>query len=328
MTAAPGAGRPLGSDAAGLLHRAAVSVGVAGAFRGSGFFAGEGTVVTAAHVVAGASAPVVVTWPDGSYEVAPAGVRAHPEHGDGGRFFPFPDLAVLSGPRWGAHPVARLAAADPAPGTEVTALGYSTHTPTNGVQPDTLVLRVGGRSGDFVRVLGDGVRDGLSGSMLVDADGLVVGVLKGSRSYVDAQGGWFTPVSAVHALLGTAAPPPVSSAPAPPPLAPPSPAPPPTDSELVDALTAFPALARAEARHDLLHRMGDLLGLPYSFEVEERPARRDHLFRLILACRHFRDARAALTALCTAMTEIAPHDKALEPLRDLVGRAVTGGWGG
>lgn len=293
-------------------HGPAVRIAVGGEFAGSGFYAGGGIVVTAAHVVAGRDgAEIGVDDRRGTVKA-----RAYPEAGDGGRFFPYPDLAVLSGTGWEPHPVAVLAAHDPAPGTDVLALGYSTHTPTPGVQPDTLALRVAGRSGAFLRVLGDRIREGFSGSMLVDPAGQVVGVLKGSRSYADALGGWCTPVSALHTLLGT---PPLPRPQVPDP--PQAPAPP-SDADLVDALLAFPALARPEGRYDLQERMGDHLGLPYSFEVDDRPARRDHLYRLVLSCRHFRDERAALRALYTAMEEIVPYDKALERLRELVGRAT------
>jgi hypothetical protein len=71
--------------------------------------------------------------------------------------------------------------------------------------------------------------------------------------------------------------------------------------------------------------MGSHLGLPYSFEVDERPDRRDHLYRLVHRCRHYRDERAALRALYTAMEELVPYDGALDKLGLLIGRAI-GGW--
>jgi Effector-associated domain 2/Trypsin-like peptidase domain len=343
-----------GARVADPVHRAAVALTVGGVFRGSGFFTAGGLVVTSAQVVAGAAdVPVVVTYPEGSYEVPPGGIRVRPERGDDGWVFPYPELAVLSGPGQDRHATARLAAGDPAAGTEVTALGYSSCAPAPGVRPDRLVLRVGSRSGDVRRMLGDEGRDGLSGSMLVDADGLVVGVLRSSRSFADARGGWFTPVSALRALPALpggpgavpAAPPgaatapprgpsaggvrPATTVPAPPPVPPrvpaSAPAAAPTDTELTDALLAFPALARADIRFDLLQRMGGRLGLPHPFDPEERSAARDHLYRLVRHCRGFRDERAALCALCAAVAEIAPYDRALERLQELIGRAVGGG---
>lgn len=312
MTGASAERGPLSSADADRVHRTAVWIAADGFFAGSGFLAAEGLVVTAAHVVAGRER--VVVWHGG--RAYPAGeVRAEPAAGDGTRFFPYPDLAVLTVPALRGRPVADLAAYDAQPGTDVAGLGYGSGTPTSGVQPDTLALRVGGRSGAFVRVSGDRVQEGHSGSPLADSAGLVVGVLKGSRSYDSVQGGWFTPVSALRRLLGIT--------PAPPP---PTPERPPTDAELVDALEAFPALTGVYGRYDLLVRMGAHLTLPHSFGADERPGRRAHLFCVIDACRHFRDKRVALIAVYTAMEEIAPYDAALERLRELIGRAI-GGWG-
>lgn len=323
MTGSPESPGSLGSVAPDG-HGPALWVGGPDGFLGSAFHLGGGLAVTAAHVVTGTgtAAALTVGHADGAHPVTAsrATPAAPPEQRT--RFHPYPDLALLTVPGCAALPAARLAPADPPRGAGVTAAGWSTDTPSPGVQPDTLSLRVGSRSGAYLRVLGDGVRTGFSGSMLVeDATGLVVGVVKGSRSYRDVQGGWFTPVSALRAFLGPQEPAP---SPAAAPAHAPAPAPPPSDAELVEALLAFPSLARADHRYDLLDRMGDHLGLPYSFEVEERAGRRDHLFRLVLSCRHFRDERAALRSLYTAMEEIVPDDKALDGLRELVGRA--GGW--
>ncbi|MGW2544882.1 trypsin-like peptidase domain-containing protein [Kitasatospora sp. NPDC001574] len=316
-------GAPLGPAPSATLRDCAVMITVAGGFRGSGFLVAPGLAVTAAHVLRGngrpgsATGPVAVRHASGEYPVTTEDTRVDPASGDGTPFYPYPDLAVLAVPSLTGHPVAPLADTGAGPGTELTALGFSTHTPTPGAAPDTLVLRVVGPSGAFVRVQGDGVRDGHSGSMLVGPDGLVHGVLKGSRSYKEDQGGWFTPASALAALLG-----PESDLPAPgnrPVGAEPG------DADLVTALMAFPITGRSDGRFDLLDRMGEHLGLPHSFEADERSSRRDHLARIVHRCRHHRDERAALRALYTAMEELAPFDRALEELRLLVGRA-TGGW--
>ncbi|MFE2850409.1 trypsin-like peptidase domain-containing protein [Streptomyces lavendulae] len=298
-----------------------VQVYAGGVFRGSGFLVAPGLVVTAAHVIRGTSGPaaqVIVEHASGSHPVAGEDIRAEPNAGDGSRFYPYPDLAALSVAGWRDHPVAALAAGEAEPGTKVTALGYSTHTPSPGVQPDTLALQVAGRSGAFIRVIGDGVREGMSGSMLLDANGLVRGVLKGSRSYQGDQGGWFVPLGALSAFLGEATS--TRDSPAGPVVAP-------SDAELVQALMAFPAMMRADSRYDLLDKIGGHLGLPHSFEVEDRPDRRDHLYRMVRRCRHYRDEAAALRALYTAMEELVPYDGALDRLRTLIGQA-TGGWEG
>ncbi|MFE2110890.1 trypsin-like peptidase domain-containing protein [Kitasatospora sp. NPDC059463] len=290
-------------------------VEVAGDFAGCGFLVAPGLAVTAAHVLVGArreAAPVTLRHGPDVHPVAAQALRLFPETGTGGPFHPFPDLALLAVPGWSGHPVAPLGTGELATGTRLTALGFSTHTPDLGTaRPDTLALRVVGPAGDFVRVSGDGVRDGHSGSMLVGADGLVHGVLKGSRSYELDHGGWFTPAAALDALLGTARP-----------AAPGPPAPPPGDDELVAALMAFRLLRRSDGRFLLLDAMGRELGLPYGFEADELPDRRLHLHAVVAGCRSFRDGRVALRALVTALAGLAPEDGALDDLRRLVGRAV------
>ncbi|MDY0814100.1 effector-associated domain 2-containing protein [Kitasatospora purpeofusca] len=315
--------------AAEALRRRTVVITVAGGFRGSGFLVAPGLAVTAAHVVARAARaaePVGVRHESGEHAVPADQIRLAPESGEGSGngngYYPFPDLALLGVPDWSGHPVARLAATEAEPDTVLTALGYSTHTPSPGVGPDTLRLRVVGLADRYLGVRGDGIRDGHSGSMLVDGDGLVRGVLKGSRSFQRDEGGWYTPVGALTALLATAGvaapvPPPPPPAPAPPP-----PPVPPGNGELVDALMAFELLRRPDGRFDLLDAMGEHLGLAHSFEAEERPDRRTHLHQIVRACRSFHDGRTALRALRAAMAELAPDDGALDTLDAVVGRAL------
>ncbi|MBV2155034.1 trypsin-like peptidase domain-containing protein [Kitasatospora sp. SUK 42] len=300
------------------LRRCTVLVETANGVRASGFLVAPGQVVTCARVVlnGGKTAEgLVVRHESGTYPVEPGNVRAEPATAGTGPFEAFPDLALLTVPAAAGtgHPVAPLAGDEAAPGTRLTAFGYSAYTPTPGVHPDTLALQVVGRSGEFIRVEGAAVKPGFGGGMLVGPDGLVCGVLKGSGADRRIRGGWYVPLAALRAFLG----PEVPAEP---------PEPPPDDAELVDALMAIPYTARADSRFDLLDRMGELLGLPHSFEAEERSGRRDHLFRIVSRCRHHRDAPAALRALYTALEELAPYDGALERLRSVVGRAA-GGWG-
>ncbi|MFD4904346.1 trypsin-like peptidase domain-containing protein [Kitasatospora purpeofusca] len=301
------------------LRRSTVVITVAGGFRGSGFLVAPGLAVTAAHVVAPAARaaePVGVRHESGEHAVPADRIRLAPETGEGSGsgYYPFPDLALLGVPDWTSHPVVRLADTEAEPDTVLTALGYSTYTPSPGVRPDTLRLRVVGLADRYLGVRGDGIRDGHSGSMLVDGDGLVRGVLKGSRSFQRDEGGWYTPVGALTALLGAAG--------VAPPVPPPPPPAPPGNGELVDALMAFELLRRPDGRYDLLDTMGVHLGLTHSFEAEERPDRRTHLHQIVRACRSFRDGRSALRALRTAMAELAPDDGALDGLDAVVGRAL------
>ncbi|WP_255954567.1 trypsin-like peptidase domain-containing protein [Streptomyces odontomachi] len=314
-----------------VTHACAVWIAGGEAFQGCGFLVAPGLVATAAHVVRGGrGGDLVIHHASGTHKVLPGDVRAWPpdqacdqapdqdrgqarDQARHPRFHPYPDLALLKVPGWVGHPIADLATADPAPGLPVAALGFSMETPTPGVQPDTLRLHVAGPSGKYRRLLGDGVRPGFSGSMLLGPDGATVGVLKGSRDYRSDRGGWLVPVSALREVLHAAGhgqnlrrePPPS-----------------PSDSELVESLLAFPSLGRQDGRQDLLEAMGRNLGMPYAFEVDERAGRREHLGRLVHRCRHYRDERAALRAMYDAMAELAPHDRALDQLGLLVRRAV------
>ncbi|MFF2142994.1 trypsin-like peptidase domain-containing protein [Kitasatospora sp. NPDC058190] len=310
-------GRHLDRARSEALHRCAVRIESVRGFRGSGFLVAPGLALTCAHVVLdkdGVADGLTVRHESGAYPVAPEAVRAEPVSAGAGPFEAFPDLALLGVPEAAAgpgHPVAPLAGGEAEPGAWLTALGFSETTPSPGANADTVALQVVGRSGEFISVTGF-VQPGFSGSMLVGPDGLVHGVLKGSRSYKQDLGGWYVPLAALLAFLGPAVGPVAKQSS-------------PDDAELVTALMAIPYTARADGRFDLLDRMGEHLGLSHSFEVEERSDRRDHLFRIVRRCRHHRDASAALRALYAALAELAPHDGGLEQLQAVVGRA-TGGW--
>ncbi|MFF2780903.1 trypsin-like peptidase domain-containing protein [Streptomyces sp. NPDC058052] len=310
------ASQPISPDQ-GTLVAGTVWISAGGEFIGSGFLAGAGVVVTAAHVVVDGAKPaadLIVHHASGEYPVPNHAVTAHPSSGGVGGFYPHPDLAILRVEDLNSHPILPLATVPPPTGTELMALGYSIAGPGDGVQPEALTLKVSGWSGPYTRLLGDGPRPGHSGSPLVNPQGMVCGVLKGSRNYKVDQGGWSVTLDdLLHVLGERPAPTRVASGPVP------------TDADIVDALMGFPGLSRPDNRYDLLDRMGELLGLPYSFEADERPAKRDHLSRIVHRARHFRDGTAALIAIYTAMEELAPYDGALERLREVVGRSV-GGW--
>ncbi|MEU6709629.1 trypsin-like peptidase domain-containing protein [Streptomyces wuyuanensis] len=309
---------PLPSDEDSSHHQqCTVWISACGEFLGSGFLVGPGTVVTAAHVVVEDASPIrdlVVHHVTGEYPVPDTGIYAKPSSDDGMRFYPFPDLATISIPsRMEDHPVLEIASTEAKDDSTVAALGYSQDTPAPGVQPERLLLRAAGHSGPYKRLLGDGIRPGHSGSALLNTEGQVCGVLKGSRSFSDDQGGWFISLATLVRFLGRDE---ITSS---------AIGAPPTDAEIVTALMAFPAMRRPDRRYDLIDKMGEHLSLPESFEVDDRPERRDHLYRIVHRCRHFRDKDAALASLYTAMEELVPYDGALEHLRSVIGRAV-GGW--
>ncbi|MFB6889719.1 trypsin-like peptidase domain-containing protein [Kitasatospora sp. NPDC056327] len=318
---------PLGLAGAEALRACAVMVEVAGEFAGCGFLVAPGLAVTAAHVLLDArrdSSEVVLRHASGARTVPAGGVRLFPESGDGTLFHPFPDLALLPVPGWTGHPTVRLATGGAEPDTRLTAIGFSTETPDQGTaRPDTLVLRVVGPAADYVRVSGDGIRKGHSGSLLADPDGLVRGVLKGSRSYDADEGGWYTPAAALAAVLDRAG---IAFGSAAPPAGPP-----PTDGELVTVLMTFGILQNSAGRFAMLTAMGRILGLPYPFGADEHADARLHLHAIVTRCRSFWTERAnpweesnALRAIVDALAELAPEDQALRKLRPLVERAVGG----
>jgi hypothetical protein len=118
------------------------------------------------------------------------------------------------------------------------------------VQPDSLLLETSGPAGPFIRVIGDEVKGGLSGSMAMRrSTGLVCGVLKGTRDYKAVRGGWITLVPALLEVLGPVAT--VRRAQV-------------TDQDVMDVLLQFDQLAQLQGRYDLLSIMGSLLGMRHA----------------------------------------------------------------
>lgn len=180
-----------------LLERQVVQIACGERFRGTGFLVAPDTVLTCAHVVARhAGAPIGVVT--GDRTTTAAVVRMAPSAPGSGSVHPYPDLAELRL----AEPLDErgvwLDDTPPAQGDTVCVPGFSGHTLEPGIQPDTLWLRVAGRSGRFVRLQDDQVVQGFSGGPVLNPrTGRVCGVLKASRSEKGVFGGWLIPVDAV-----------------------------------------------------------------------------------------------------------------------------------
>ncbi|WP_306336358.1 trypsin-like peptidase domain-containing protein [Streptomyces sp. KL118A] len=300
-------------DRGGDPHRSAVWIGGPDGFLGSGFLVAQGVVVTSAHVVENSDA--VSVWHAGArHDILPGNRHMFPPSSDVGPFYPYPDLAVLTVPGIAVpeHPVVECESGVPEPAARVEAIGYSTFTPAEGVQPDSLLLETAGRAGPFVRVIGDEVKGGLSGSMVVRrSTGLVCGVLKGTRDYKAVRGGWITPVTALlEVLKAVGATAEVRRAPA-------------TDQDVVNVLLKVKQLGQLQGRFDLLSIMGSLLGMSHAFVVSERSIASDHLREIVGTCRSHKDACAAWTALVSAVETLSPDHAALLELRSLVGTCRT-----
>jgi S1-C subfamily serine protease len=184
------------------VHRAAPSVvrivGTACGLgiEGSGWVAAPGTVVTAAHVVAGEHDTSV--QPFGSNTRLAAQALA---------FDPKNDVAVLGVPGLRARP---LPLADPRPGAEAAVLGYPNDGPFTATPARIGTTRFvlmpdaygNGPVGRTVTTVRGTLRHGNSGGPAVDASGAVETTVFAAR--VGANGGFGTPTSAVRAALAAA----------------------------------------------------------------------------------------------------------------------------
>lgn len=162
-------------------------------FLGSGFLVSPGVVVTCAHVVATHQPEVTVVIQD---QTVPGrvGPVLPTSRAAGVDYWPFPDLALVEIDQAADLECVWLADKDPEPGAVLTALGFSHDTPAGGVAADSMRLTVVGESGPYLKVKDDLVARGLSGSPVLDeTSGRVCGMVKASRDYQQAVGGWIIP---------------------------------------------------------------------------------------------------------------------------------------
>lgn len=146
-------------------------VGCGARYEGSGVTLAEATVVTNAHVVAGAER-VEVRLPDGSVRVATVTVLD-----------PVRDLAVL---RVEDHPQRPLTLAEPRPGTDAVVIGHPGGQDVARVAPVRIDRRVDASGRDVygtgpaerrLLLLAATLRPGDSGGPVIDVDGAVVGIV-------------------------------------------------------------------------------------------------------------------------------------------------------
>ncbi|MFD7902505.1 trypsin-like peptidase domain-containing protein [Kitasatospora sp. NPDC059747] len=283
-------------------------------FLGSGFFVAPGLVVTCAHVVHGRR-PVTVHGALGAEEVLSVDLWP-PDRPAGSAYYPAPDLAVLRTPVREGRPVAVLAATEAPAGTELSAHGFTTATPADGVQPDTARLTVAGLSGGFVRLVNGWIRKGLSGSMVVaPGSGQVVGVVKGTEDDGDPVGGWMTPVGQLRALLDL-------------PTATASPAAAyrmAGRQEWADALFRIPALDDERVRHDLVRRINDTLPAEQGIRPRGDSLALPHLELIAGACLDNLAPCDALRALVAAVRRLAGGHRAVGDLELLLATSCGGG---
>ncbi|MFE2723088.1 hypothetical protein [Kitasatospora sp. NPDC059327] len=346
-------GRPSGAP---VSTAAAVEVRDDSGFLGSGFLLSPTVVLTAAHVARRGRAGLGVRGRCG-HAGAAGPARLFPVEPGDGRFHAYPDLALLDldGPV-ATVPLLLDAGRAPATGTAVLVSGFSTHTPVPGVHGDSLLLTVAGPSAGYLRLTGDEVKDGFSGSMVVRLDsGAICGVLKGSRDFDGVRGGWFTPLAALAAVLpatdplhGALAGGPGATAgsgtthtgtthtgpahtgtthtgPAPHRVTPAHRARPlPGVRELVPLLLAVPDMDDPDFRRQVLRAAGERLGPAEPLRVAHRAQAVDHLMELVQACARHRDPATALAAVLDALDFLRPGLAAVDELRALTGLPPTG----
>jgi len=180
-----------------------------GRFRGSGFFAAPGRVVTCGHVVHGA-ATLRLQWQDQTARVS--GVAAVPplESVANPRNYPLPDLAVLNvddAAGWG-HPCAALTAEQPVLAASRDGLYLAGYTVEHGPTPaltgattefESLISEDGYTFFKLKRGL---VLHGFSGSPLLDLrTGLVTGITESTRGADSDLGGFAVPAAELAAAF-------------------------------------------------------------------------------------------------------------------------------
>jgi hypothetical protein len=193
----------------GLFRRCVVCINDdRGRFRGSGFFAAPGRVVTCGHVAHGAAA-LRLQWQDQTAAVN--GVAAVPpleSVADPGSY-PLPDLAVLSvdeAAGW-EHPCAALSAEQPVLGGRdgLYLAGYTVeHGPVPALTGATTEFEslVSEDRHTFFKLKRGLVLHGFSGSPLLDLrTGLVAGIMESTRGTGSDLGGFAVPIAELAAAF-------------------------------------------------------------------------------------------------------------------------------
>lgn len=294
------------------LERCTAYLLMGGRFLGSGFAVAPGWWVTAAHVVGSVEdARLRLSWDAEGPGHPVDSVVCYPPEPGGEHMYAFPDVGVLRvGTSADDRPFLALAADDPPAGMWLRAVGWSLSTPVKRVAHDALRFAVVGRSAGFLRVQSDEIKPGLSGSPVVDDDGNVRGIVKGSRDYQDVRGGWITPVSALRAILPADVPlvrtrcrEPLSAA------------------ALVAALVEVPGIDDPSFRRMLLTQVGSVLGSGVAAQVPFSYVAVEHLTAMAEAYRQAPDPEAFLVALCDVLDLLRGGTRAVVGLRRLAGRA-------
>jgi tetratricopeptide (TPR) repeat protein len=197
-----------------LAARCAVALYRGEDFLGSGLLAAPGQVLTCAHVVEEPEEccrivgepeecrprQITVRWAGGELAERPDCQRSLiPPHRGSGSIYAPPDLALITVDAPPDQPYVWLTDQTPAAASPVVCLGYSEHTPEEGIQPDSALLQVAAASGgELIKVQQGEIPRGMSGSLVLDLDTQrVCGIVKASMDTQAPRGGWIIPVSVI-----------------------------------------------------------------------------------------------------------------------------------
>lgn len=173
-----------------------------GATIGTGFFVGPSLILTNSHVVQGITS-VGIRWeaaPGGRWEGTGTVLAASPARTDDQPLWPFPDLALIETTDLADNECVLIentpTLASSNFGSGFTLWGYpqrgSERHPA-GDPAKSSVVGHGSSSSPYLRVSGDWIGRGMSGSPCVSHDrGTVAGIVAGTLSPHHTDGGWFT----------------------------------------------------------------------------------------------------------------------------------------
>ncbi|GAA4238538.1 hypothetical protein GCM10022254_54910 [Actinomadura meridiana] len=182
-----------------LLRGCVVRLAAPGTAGGTGFFVAPGTIVTCAHVVAGAVGPVTASL--AGRDVPAEVVAVHPD--EPGSPYPFPDLALLRVDETG-HPCVLLDTADPRWDDRMHCAGYTRTWPGDEPTPEPELFTFVGVhhvDGPYLKLSGGQAVPGMSGGPLVNLRTMAVcGILKTTRHADAPYGGWGIPLAPLREL--------------------------------------------------------------------------------------------------------------------------------
>ncbi len=270
-------------------------------FLGSGFHLGAGRVISCAHVVAGR--PTLTARHAGAAHPARVVLLAPPERPPGAAVHPPPDLAVLDVPGLAGAPSVPLADRDVPNGAAALAHGFAVNELTREVGPESARLTVAGPSGLGLRVQLGSIPFGLSGSMAIDDNGRVIGVVKATAHTSETRGGWITPLSDLLPLLGARPPAPPRKV---------------TAQACARLLAEIPLLQDPPARLELIQSVNEQLGPGAGIKVPYHGHAFLHLSSIAAACLNHSSPDEALPALLTSTHALCGPHRSLDQLGALL----------